>query len=287
MSISRYRYHHFWVEFEKHEDIRRVFESIFNKIPSIANKEIHIYSVFNYAKVPKPPKGPNELRVSFSGEPYQDDPKLYDVNLNMEENNIAKGIVSVPLFCMMGHENNFWPLYMKPRVYKQKSRFCAFVVSNDGGEVRNKFFSMLNQYKKVHSCGRALNNCDFRAPDYGDAYMDFLNNYKFMICFENSTRPNYLTEKLQNAWRGGTVPIYWGAVNSLKWLNPKAFLYLEDSSEESMIRLIEKIIELDNDDAKYMEIFNQPLLTSNKIPDDFTIDNISDRISKVIDYNLI
>ena len=284
MTRYKYNFHHFWPEFETHVNVHRLYQTIFDGIPSLADKDIHIYSVFNYAKEPKPPKGPNELRVSFSGEPYQDDPELYDLNLNMEEDNIEKGIVTFPLFCLMGHENNFWPLYMTPRTYKPKSRFCAFVVSNGYAEVRNQFFKMLNEYKKVDSCGKALNNCNFRAPDYGDAYMDFLSQYKFMICFENSTRPSYLTEKIQNAWRGGTVPIYWGAVKSLKWLNSKAFLYLEDSSEESMKRLIEKIIELDNDDEKYMEMFNQPLLTSDKIPDDLTIDSIRNRIVKVLEH---
>lgn len=49
----------------------------------------------------------------------------------------------------------------------------------------------------------------------------------------------------------------------LKWLNPKSFLYLKDDSDQSMKELIDKIIELDNDDDKYRKMFEQPLLVGD------------------------
>ena len=77
-----------------------------------------------------------------------------------------------------------------------------------------------------------MNNTGIIAPRDEEEYMRFLQQFKFMICFENTASPNYLSEKILNAWIGGTIPIYWGAANSIKWLNPKAFLYLEDDSDE-------------------------------------------------------
>jgi hypothetical protein len=103
-----------------------------------------------------------------------------------------------------------------------------------------------------------------------------------MLCFENSSSPNYLTEKLLNAWLGNTIPIYWGAANAVKWLNPKAFLYLEDTSYQSVHNLIEKIIELDNDHDKYMEMFNQPLILNNEIPHDLDIKTVIQKVNDIL-----
>lgn len=42
-------------------------------------------------------------------------------------------------------------------------------------------------------------------------------------------------------------------------------LFLEDETEESFIKLINKIIELDNDDQKYLEFINRPIFTEDNI----------------------
>lgn len=283
--MQKFFYHHYWTGFETQDNTHKIYESLFEDIPSISDKEIHIYSLFNFQNDPWQPKQNNELRVSYSGESYNNDPELYDVNLIMQEDDITKGIVTMPLFSLTSYESNYWPLYMKPREYKTKSKFCAFVVSNGNCHFRNAFFNILSTYKHVDSCGRALNNCGFTAPN--DGYFDFLSNYKFMICFENASKPAYLTEKLQNAWLGRTIPIYWGAAKSLEWLNPKAFLYLEDTSQASIERILERIIELDNDDEKYFEMFKQPLLLDNKIPYDISVPGIREKIKKVLEKKSI
>jgi hypothetical protein len=287
MSRKTCHYHHYWTGFETQDHTHKIYESIFEDIPSIADKKIHIYSVFNFMKETVYAKGSNELRVSYSGESYNNDPDLYDVNLIMQEDDIKRGIVTMPLFSLTSYESNYWPLYIKSRKYNSKTKFCAFVISNGNCHFRNAFFGLLSQYKRVDSCGRALNNCGFTAPSPEDGYFDFLSNYKFMICFENTSQPAYLTEKLQNAWLGGTIPIYWGAKKSLEWLNPKAFLYLEDTSEESIKKIIEKIIELDNDNDKYIEMFNEPLVLNNKIPDEISISGIREKVIKVLEYKKI
>lgn len=282
--MAKYCYHHFWTGFETQHHTHKIYESIFENIPSISDKTISICSVFNFRNETLHPKQNNEIRVSYSGESYHNETELYDINLIMQQDDIQKGIITMPFFSLTSYESNYWPLYMKPREYKPKSKFCAFVVSNGNCHFRNSFFEILSKYKGVDSCGRFLNNCGFTAPSPEDGYFDFLSNYKFMICFENTSKPEYLTEKLQNAWLGRTIPIYWGAAKSLKWLNPKAFLYLEDTSEESVKRMIEKIIELDNDDEKYMEMFNQPLILDNKIPYDISIPGIREKVIKVLEH---
>jgi hypothetical protein len=284
MSSLNIHYHWFWGGFEN-EITHNIFSDIFQNVEIAKNKEIHIYSVFNTRNEKVMEKDPNKLLVLYTGEPkHHYDPCIdsYDISLIMEDSDIKKGIVTLPLFCLDSHNYKRWQTYMKSREYKPKSKFCCQVVSNLT-DLRKKIFDMLNQIKRVDSCGRTNNNCGFIPPPFGsDEYIEFLNPYKFMLCFENSSSPNYLTEKLANAWLGNTIPVYWGAANAVKWLNPKAFLYLEDTSDQAIYNLIERIIELDNDHDKYMEMFNQPLILNNEIPHDLDIKTVIRKVNVIL-----
>ena len=62
------------------------------------------------------------------------------------------------------------------------------------------------------------------------------------------------------------MPIYWGNPRVGREFNSKSFLnYFDFPSEEA---LIEKIIELDRDDAKYLEYLRQPYFHNNQ-PNEF------------------
>lgn len=279
----RVQYFGFWPGFY-HEPrssakLRWFFDELFARQPSLESAQMEVHSVFAHNKK-EVVRDQGKVVVHFSGEPHSDPPENYDLNLVMEETNVEKKIVFCPLFSIGSYEHNLWHRYWAPRLLMPKMRFCAFVVSNPGAPVRNRFFEKLNQYKRVDSCGLAMNNCGFCAPREG--YFEFLQQFKFMICFENTSKPFYLTEKLHNAYLGGTIPIYWGCPNSQTWLNPKSFLYLEDESEEAMDRLIARIIELDNDPAKYREMHEQFMLPSGTIPEIMTIEKMREGIAQVL-----
>jgi hypothetical protein len=57
--------------------------------------------------------------------------------------------------------------------------------------------------------------------DKSDAY----RSHRFALCFENVTGiDGYLTEKLFDCLRGGTVPVYWGAENVTEYVPEGAFV---------------------------------------------------------------
>lgn len=90
---------------------------------------------------------------------------------------------------------------------KSKSRFCNFVVSNGNADpYREQVFYALNAYKRVDSGGRYLNNIGGSVADK----FAFQSECRFSLCFENSSTPGYLTEKLIQAAAAQTIPIYWG-----------------------------------------------------------------------------
>lgn len=51
-----------------------------------------------------------------------------------------------------------------------------------------------------------------------------LRRYRFAVCFENSRWRGYVTEKLFDCLRAGTIPIYWGAPDIKEIVDPEAFI---------------------------------------------------------------
>jgi hypothetical protein len=228
--------------------------------------------------------------VSYSGEGHHNEPLTnYDVNLIMRETNSAPAVrtVALPLFAIASHVHDFWPRYRTPRTLPPATTprfFCAFVVSNGGASVRNRFAQMLNAYKTINSCGAALNNCGFTAPREFSQYLQFLSQFRFMICMENRAIPEYLTEKLHNAWLGNTIPIYWGASRAQTWLNPRAFLQLPDEpTDDDMRALVARVAELDNDPAAYAAMFREPLILPDaELPREFRLDAMREDIVETL-----
>jgi hypothetical protein len=145
-----------------------------------------------------------------------------------------------------------------------RTKFCAFVVKNVHPKRTKKrldFFHRLSKCKKVDSAGTALNNVGFVLPPGGDNKVEFLKEYKFNIAFENCSVPGYTTEKLVEPMMARCLPIYWGNPRIAEDFNSRSFLnYFDFPSEDA---LIEKIIELDRDDAKYAEYLRQPWFHNN------------------------
>ena len=136
----------------------------------------------------------------------------------------------------------------------KKKKFCAWVVSNGSGEVRNKFYDRLSEYKVVDSGGSFRNNVGGPVDDK----LGFLANYKFSICFENSKTEGYISEKLSDAFEAGTIPIYYGDDSVLKLLNNRAYIHVRDENEfDEKIELIKKI---DQNDTLYEEVIREKIV---------------------------
>lgn len=148
-------------------------------------------------------------------------------------------------------------------------KFCNFIYSNSnngkGAVLRQEFCKQLMQYKHVDCPGKVLNNMkDAISPrnsGWWKSKLDFIKQYKFTIAFENVSMPGMITEKLNQAFLAGTIPIYWGDPYVTEIYNRNAFINCFEYA--SWDDVIEKIKELDNDDQKYKEM----LLTPPILPD--------------------
>lgn len=162
-----------------------------------------------------------------------------------------------------------------------KRKFCNFVVSNNGCQERNNFYTELSKYKRVDSGGRFANNIGYSV----DNKVKFQSEYKFSIAFENNAyrpqHPGYTTEKIMEPMTVNSIPIYWGNPEIEKEFNTKSFINFYDfDSIDSVINYIEY---LDNNDKKYLELLNQPWFTDYNIPENNKIENIKSFLYKIFE----
>lgn len=164
---------------------------------------------------------------------------------------------------------SFYDLVSKERLdkLKFKNKFCSFLVSAIAkNSPRDDFFAYLNNYKKVDSGGRHLNNLGYTIGDrfnnFKKSKLEWLQEYKFNICFENSSSSGYLTEKIFHSFEAGCIPIYWGdpCINDL--INPNSFINLQNYS--NFDEALEKIKLIDNSKELYLDMLKQPIFL-NKI----------------------
>ena len=168
-------------------------------------------------------------------------------------------------------------------LFWKKTAFCSFLYSRQwpygglmrvnrypGVAYRNKLFERLSSYKRVSAGGRVANNIG--GVIQLREQLDFRQACKFSIAFENASASGYTTEKIVDAFVSGTVPIYWGDPLIHKHFNSKAFINCADYS--SWDEVVEKIIEIDQDDDLYMQYLSEPPFVDGREPEFLKEENI-------------
>lgn len=211
--------------------------------------------------------------------------------------------------------------YDADAIFAQKTNFCNFLYSHKV-PYREEFFRQLSKYKKVDAPGKSMNNMPGIDTLYKGNFWErkrrFLSFYKFTIAFENDTYPGYQTEKLHDAMRSNSIPLYFGDPLVGQIFNTDSFLdsadftvgksnianWLQTNSQTNFVdirpgtyhgiqhrfarkakaigrdlkmqiqyrninvsALIERVVELDRDDKKYIEMLKQPWLINNTPPE--------------------
>ena len=160
--------------------------------------------------------------------------------------------------------------------WERKDKFCAMVVSNGQSKKRLNFFQHLSKIKHVDSGGAIFNNIGGPVKDK----LSFIEKYKFVISFENSVYPGYVTEKILEPLFMGCIPVYWGNPLIHKDFNPKRFLNYDDF--RSADKLIERMIEIESDKEEALKILSEPIFPGNKIPDCILEKNVLAFFDKII-----
>lgn len=224
-----------------------------------------------------------KYKIQLSGESRIFPNQNYSLVLSSD--NQKENIITFPFGFQFIHTNNLVDKLVNRSVITViPKHFCCWIVTNGNCEIRNKMFSKLSEYKKVHSYGTYLNNMGFslKFPYWSENYQKFMGNYKFVICFENRKFDSYITEKLINPFVSRSIPIYWGTDYVNKIFNPKSFLTLEDDTEKSFDKLIKKIIELDTNDELYLQMLNEPVISDMNELNKYSPELIAQQINMML-----
>lgn len=189
-------------------------------------------------------------------------------------------IINVPLFIPMLYcANNIDKINQSKTITKIPNKNICAIISNSAGKERNFFLEKLEKIISVHYAGNYKNNIPVIKEQYNtQEFIDFVSQYKFIISMENSREETYITEKILHGFNAETIPVYWGSLNVCDYFNEERFLNISDINDADIF--INKIVEIINDDNKYLEIVNKPIYNNNKL--DRTFDLIVNDIQNLI-----
>lgn len=94
-----------------------------------------------------------------------------------------------------------------------RKKFCAFICRADYFGDRGFFADQISKIATINFPGTFRHNDDDKKMLYNDNKLDYLRQFKFNLCPENSNNEGYVTEKIFDALTAGCIPIYWGANN--------------------------------------------------------------------------
>lgn len=140
-----------------------------------------------------------------------------------------------------------------------KGKFAAMIARHDGvGSVsRSEITQALGAIHPVSCAGKFMHNDDTLLKEFGDNKIEYLKDFKFNICPENSASPGYVTEKLFESFQAGCIPIYWGDSNpEPDVLNPKRIIFWQgESNNAENLKIVKKIYE----EGAKREFFKEPI----------------------------
>lgn len=216
--------------------------------------DILVYSIFGYSHLL-----------------YEKPLMLYCAGENIQPNFTSCDYALSFLRDSIGGRNNYHNLttceaYMPSMPSDEEAlhrRFAIFIASQDSmgrGAALRKLFTqrLMEQYKHVDCPGKVLHNVDIpdlsarQSNDWSASKLPVLNRYKFNIAFENSNTDGYITEKLSDAFRACTVPIYWGSEGNPAPFPREAMICANDYP--NIDALIARVREVDENDALYLSI---------------------------------
>ena len=142
-------------------------------------------------------------------------------------------------------------------------KFCAFICRYDYFGDRAKFADLITQIENINYPGNFRHNDESLKLEYDDDKIEYLKQFKFNLCPENSNAEGYVTEKIFDAIKAGCIPIYWGSNNRPETdvLNQNRILFLSLDGDNTEV--LNKIKLLNENETAYDDFYKQPVFTPN------------------------
>ena len=211
---------------------------------------------------------PKEVkRVWFTGEnkrpPLTED---YDAYLGFEKSGLNSRTIYLPLWVL--NLDSFGKSSLNHRISKTSNqeslmrgrsikaqeltsrKFCCIFLNNPE-PIRLEMINRLREIGEVDIFGSFTNNIVEDKIEVGQ-------QYRFVICFENTLYPGYVTEKLLEAYETTALPLYWG-LDRDGYFNTNSFLNFNDY--KTFDEFVLHVGYLNSDFESLVAKINEPLLT--------------------------
>lgn len=254
--VIRIKFVDFWGDFDENNNFITEILSQYYELEFSDKPDYLFFSTFGFSNLYY-----ECVKIMFVGENVVPDFNICDYALGFDFLQFGDRYFRLPLYQTY---ESFSRLREKAELDEEQvlsRKFCCVVVSNSryASPHRERFYRMLSEYKQVDSGGRLWNNVGGPVADK----LDFVSQYKFNIAFENSNVLGYTTEKIMEPMAVNTLPIYWGNPLIARDFNPSSFINVNDFS--SLEEAVQYVVDIDQDDAKYLEIMRSPWVTNVEV----------------------
>ena len=94
-----------------------------------------------------------------------------------------------------------------------RGKFATLVARYDWNDTRSQIYDTLKHIAPIACPSLVLHNDDDLKTKFADNKIEYLRQFCFNICPENSNSYGYVTEKVFQSIDAGCIPIYWGCYN--------------------------------------------------------------------------
>jgi hypothetical protein len=156
-----------------------------------------------------------------------------------------------------------------------KKQFCL-IVSNPKGSCKNDLEKIESYIKKIYPCHHISRYSHILGQEscyHSEKLLRIFNNYKFILCYENSFTNGYITEKIFNVFLAKSIPLYVGPTDVYRYFNKDCFFNLREINKTMNIN----IKSICNNEKLFNEMIQKP-----KINKYFTNENYAERSNKFL-----
>ena len=191
------------------------------------NPDILIASVFGGINIVQNSKA--KCKIFYYGEnldrysPYNNEKLLldtFDLVVGFKYTNLEKKQIRFPLWLMYYKFYNYKPehniidyienKYKKNIKKEYKTVFTTLIARHDRGGQRTKIYNeIVNNNYGIIMCPSNLKKNTNAIGNTTEDKINYISKSVYNICPENSTFEGYFTEKIIQAFEGGTIPFYW------------------------------------------------------------------------------
>lgn len=159
--------------------------------------------------------------------------------------------------------------------FKEK-KFCLMVNKSGVNNKINEYVKKLNEIELVDHISKYNNKIEKKSCYNSIELLEVFNQYKFILCVENSYNDGYITEKIFNVFFSKAIPIYDGSDKIEYFFNNKSFVNIKSSDD--YIKIVKKL----NDDEKlYNEYINNDKINKDYDDEDYK-NKMRDFIEKLL-----